>query len=304
MNDALRALAALAVEQYEVFSRDQALALGVSRWSFQRHVAGGVLVPVGMHTYRFAGTALTWHGQLQAGLLDLGPETLVGRRSAAALHGLDGFEPGPLEFVVPRALRDRRTVGEVHSGPPVPLLDRTRVHGLAVTSAALTVIQLAAGGNRNDVANALDSAVRLGLLTPELVRRRLAVHRHRNFPGGPLLDDLLADAGVHSFLERRFLRLVRQAGLPAPVSQRVYRRGSRLVARVDFDFSPRPVVVEVGGQLGYLTRRERQRQERRRSELQLLGRIVYFFTYEDLTDDPGYVVGTLRSALDSPTRVG
>ena len=304
MKDALRALALLAAEQHEVISRDQALGLGVSRWSFQRQVAGGVLVPVGMHTYRFAGTALTWPGQLQAGLLDLGPDALVARRAAAALHGLDGFEPGPLEFVVPRTHRDRRTAGEVHSGPPIPLLDRTRVHGLAVTSAALTVIQLAADATRNEVTNALDSAVRLGLLTPDLVRRRLAIHRHRSFPGGPLLDEVLADAGVQSFLERRFLRLVRHAGLPEPVLQRVHRRGSRLIARVDFDFAPLPVVVEVGGQLGYLTRTERQRQERRRSELQLLGRIVYFFTYEDVTDDPSYVVRTLRSALQSPTRVG
>ena len=304
MKDALRALALLAAEQHEVISRDQALGLGVSRWAFQRHVASGVLVPVGMHTYRFAGTALTWPGQLQAGLLDLGPDALVARRAAAALHGLDGFEPGPLEFVVPRTHRDRRTAGEVHSGPPIPLLDRTRVHGLAVTSAALTVIQLAADATRNEVTNALDSAVRLGLLTPDLVRRRLAIHRHRSFPGGPLLDEVLADAGVQSFLERRFLRLVRHAGLPEPVLQRVHRRGSRLIARVDFDFAPLPVVVEVGGQLGYLTRTERQRQERRRSELQLLGRIVYFFTYEDVTDDPSYVVRTLRSALQSPTRVG
>jgi len=54
----------------------------------------------------------------------------------------------------------------------------------------------------------------------------------------------------------------------------------------------------VGGQLGYLTRAERQRQERRRSELQLLGRTVHFFSYEDVTDDTTYVVATLRSALE------
>ena len=91
MNEALRAVAALAVQQHGVVTRRQALAQGVSRWSFQRHVVNGLLVPVGTHTYQFAGTALTWHGRLQAGLLDLGPDALVARRSAAALHGLDGF---------------------------------------------------------------------------------------------------------------------------------------------------------------------------------------------------------------------
>ena len=298
MNNALRTIAALAIEQHEVVSRAQILSAGVSRSALQRQVASGLLLPVGTHSYRFAGTVLSWRGRLQAGLLDLGPDALVACRSAAALHGLDGFQPGPLEFVVPRRNRDRRTRGEVRSGPPVPLLDRTRVDGLAVTSPALTVIQLGAHASRREVANAVDSAVRLGLLTPEVVRRRLMAHRGRRLVGVPVLDAVLVDAGVHSFLERRFLRLVRQAGLPEPALQRVHRRGSRLVARVDFDFAPLPVVVEVGGQLGYLTRAERQRQERRRSELQLLGRTVHFFSYEDVTDDTTYVVATLRSALE------
>ncbi|HKA04758.1 MAG TPA: type IV toxin-antitoxin system AbiEi family antitoxin [Acidimicrobiales bacterium] len=244
------------------------------------------------------GTRLTWHGQLNAGLLDLGPDALIAGRSAAALHGLDHFAPGPLEFVVPRDHRDRRTVGVVRATSTIPRLDRARVDGLAVTSAALTIIQLAAHTSRHDVANALDSAIQLGLTTPDVVRRRFAAHRHRGLPGTALLDDVLAEAGVQSYLERRFLRLVRAAGLPEPALQRVYRRGTRHVAPVDFDFAPLPVIVEVGGPKGYLTGRERQRQERRRSQLQLLGKVIYVFTNEDVADDSSYVVTTLRAALD------
>jgi very-short-patch-repair endonuclease len=82
----------------------------------------------------------------------------------------------------------------------------------------------------------------------------------------------------------------------------VYRRVGRHVARVDFDFAPWPVVVEVGGQKGYLTTRERQRQERRRNELHLFGKALYSFSYEDVTEEPGYVVGTVRSALADTSR--
>ena len=82
----------------------------------------------------------------------------------------------------------------------------------------------------------------------------------------------------------------------------MYRRDGRHVARVDFDFAPWPVIVEVGGQKGYLTTRERQRQERRRNELHLLGKALYFFSYEDVTEEPGYVAGTVRSALDATSR--
>jgi hypothetical protein len=161
----------------------------------------------------------------------------------------------------------------------------------------MAVIQVAIDGTRDEVAAALDSAVRLGRTTPAVVLRRLTAVRAAGRPGLALLDDVLADAGVQSWLERRFLQLVRAAGLPPPAVQHVYRRDGRLVARVDFDFAPFPVIVEVGGQKGYLTRAERQRQERRRSELQLLGKVVYFFTYEDVTADVPYVLRTLRDAL-------
>jgi very-short-patch-repair endonuclease len=171
--------------------------------------------------------------------------------------------------------------------------------GNAAIIAALTVIQLAGDAARDEVANALDSAVRLRLVTPEIVDRRLAAVRHRGLPGTVMLDGILAEAGVQSWLERRFLRLVRQAGLPDPTLQRVYRRGTTHVARVDFDFAPLAIIVEVGGQKGYLTRAERQRQERRRSQLQLLGKVIYFFTYEDITADPGYVLTTIRAALEA-----
>jgi hypothetical protein len=35
--------------------------------------------------------------------------------------------------------------------------------------------------------------------------------------------------------------------------QRTYRREGIHVARVDFDFTPLPIVVEVGGRRGYFT---------------------------------------------------
>lgn len=41
---------------------------------------------------------------------------------------------------------------------------------------------------------------------------------------------------------------------------------------------------------------DRHRQERRRNELQLLGKTVYFFTTEDVADER-YVIETLRTGL-------
>jgi hypothetical protein len=300
MNDPLRTLAAVAAVQHGAVARVQASTAGLSRWAIGRHVHAGTLLPIGPRTFHFAGTALSWRGRLMAGLLDLGESSFVAGRSAAALHGLDGFDEGPLEFVVPRDQRNRSTDGRVTGTGPVATLDRGSVDGLRCVTATLAIIQIARDRDRSATANALDSAVRLRLTSPGFVARRLA--DHRGSPGVPLVQELLVDAGVESWLERRFLALLRSAGLPHPALQRVYRRDGRHVARVDFDFAPWPVIVEVGGQKGYLTTRERQRQERRRNDLHLLGKAVYFFSYEDVTGEPGYVARTVRSALDATSR--
>jgi very-short-patch-repair endonuclease len=91
---------------------------------------------------------------------------------------------------------------------------------------------------------------------------------------------------VESWLERRLLAVVRRAGLPALVTQKRYELPGLGAARVDFEFLTYPIVVEVGGQRGYLSLDERRHQEHRRTALQLAGKTVYFFTTDDVTERP------------------
>jgi hypothetical protein len=42
---------------------------------------------------------------------------------------------------------------------------------------------------------------------------------------------------------------------------------------------------------------ERQRQEQRRNGLQLQGKVIYFFTRDDVVNRPGYVAATVAAAL-------
>jgi very-short-patch-repair endonuclease len=296
MNHIDRTLAALAARQYQVFSRQQTREAGLTTWSLQRRLATGHFIAVGTHALAFAGVTLDWRGGLQAGLLDLGPASVVGGRAAAALHGLDGFDEGPLAFLVERRYRRRTTMGKVRSSAPLLRTDRVVVGGLATLAVPRLIVELAAEVSERELANALDSAQRNGLVTVDRVVRRQA-ELGRNGRRSVVLDRVLESAGVQSWLERRFLDLVRQAGLPAPHLQRVHRRNGEHVARVDFDWAPAPVIVEVGGRRGYLTVRERQRQERRRNALQTEGKVVYFFTYDDVVDDGGYVLTTLARVL-------
>ena len=102
----------------------------------------------------------------------------------------------------------------------------------------------------------------------------------------------------HSVLERHFLRVLRGSGLPAPERQLEIRApNGKLVARVDFCWSPFRRIVEVGGHGRHATRRERSHDARRAAQLELLGWRVTVFTYEQVRDDPAFVLGVLRGLL-------
>ena len=111
------------------------------------------------------------------------------------------------------------------------------------------------------------------------------------------MEELIVDSGGHTMLERRFLQLVRLAGLPRPRTQVVHRKNGRHVARVDFLFDEAGVVIEVTGRLGHSTPTERARDAQRRNEFQDIGRRVYEYTWEDVTRGPMYVTRTLIQRL-------
>lgn len=297
MNDALRTLVAVAASQHDVFSLAQARGVGLSDSAIQRRCDNGSFARVGTRTLAFGGHTVSWRGRLHAGLLDLGQDAVVAGRAALCLHGVDGFGEGPLTYLVPRAQRRRRTPGVVHSTPSLSRRDVTTVDGLRCSCAARAILGLLGEASARELERATQHSLRLGLTSVPALTNRFGELRHRGLPATQVFDAILTDAGVQSWLEDAFLGLVKEAGLPQPTLQRVYRRGTTHIARVDFDWHPLPVIVEVGGKRGYLTARERQRQERRRNALQLLGKIVYFFTYEDVTEEPGLVLTTLAQAL-------
>lgn len=171
------------------------------------------------------------------------------------------------------------------------------VDGLAVTSATMTIVELIGHTSEDELGNALDSACRRRLTAPSVVDRRLVALGRRGRPGVEVFNRVMAGAGVESWLERQFVKLLDRLPLPTPTRQRIYRKGTRTIARVDFDFAPLNIVVEVGGRRGDMSAGERRRQEHRRNELQLGGKVIFFFTTEDVRDDPDYVAASLLEAF-------
>lgn len=232
-----------------------------------------------------------------AGLLDLGPEAGATGRAAAHLLGLDGFGEGPLEFLGPRTYRDRSTVGTLRTSARIDRKDWIVIDGIRCSNATRTVIELLATASLEEAGDALASATRKRLTAPAVVERRLDQLGRAGRAGVAAFAELRRAGVVESGLERQLVRIVASAGLPVLLLQRRYALPGVGVARVDFEFAGLPIVVEVGGSRGYLSGAERQRQERRRNELQLRGKTVFFFTRHDVFDRPDYVIATLRTAV-------
>jgi len=200
--------------------------------------------------------------------------------------------------MVPRAERRRTTSGLVcTSRRPLSNADIVVVRGLrCLTVERLIVESPLFEFSRAETENAIDSAIRRRLTTEQRLRDRVLREHHPGINGGRLLLDALVDTGGESGLERWFLRLVREAGLARPVLQKTYRAGGRVVARVDAFFAG-DLVVEVSGHGTHATRRQRQIDAQRHTELTLRGLRVLTFTYEDIRDRPAWVIARLREAL-------
>lgn len=287
-------------QQHGVIGRDQIADLGATKAQLQRWVAVGQIERVAPRVWRVVGAPATWHQRLHIGLLALGRMSWVSHHAAAWIHGFDRAPAGQVDFLVVRRLKGVVLDERVHSTRRWGPVDEVRLDGLRVTSATRTILDLAnVGAHPDRLKAAIDTALRLQLSSPEAIRVRLDKLRGRGRAGVRIVDELLVDAGGHTMLERRFLALMRESGLPRPETQVVLRRPGteRFVARVDFLYRRHGVVVEVSGQLGHASPTERARDAQRRNELQDLGLRVYEFTWDDVTKRPLAVVSTLRTVL-------
>jgi very-short-patch-repair endonuclease len=156
----------------------------------------------------------------------------------------------------------------VHRTPVLPAAARTRHAGLPLTTAARTLadLRLPAG----EQARACEQAEILGLVP------RTA--------GAPCIT--LSEA------ERRLLRLIRAAGLPAPRTN--VRVGGY---EVDCHWPDARLVVEVDGFAYHASRAAFERDRRRDADLVVAGLRVVRFTWRQLVHEPEAVVARLAVLL-------
>ena len=222
---------------------------------------------------------------------------VIAGRSAAVLHKLDGFGCGPVEVWAPRSYRNRASAAVTKvSGRPLLIRDAITIDGIrCVTAERLIVDSLLFRFAKAEVHNAIDSAIRMRLVNEKRLYQRIVDDLPSNAPHRQQLIGAVVDSGGESTLERRFLALIRRAGLPRPQLRCIYLAGTRTLARVDAEFA-NGLIVELAGHGTHSTRVQRQRDAQRHTELTLLDKRVITFTYDDVYGRPGWVLDILRAA--------
>jgi very-short-patch-repair endonuclease len=169
--------------------------------------------------------------------------------------------------------------------------DVTRHLGIPVTSPALTLLDLAPTLSRDQLERAIGEADKRDLIDPERLRGVL-----ERFAGRPGIAALRETLDRHTFtltdseLERRFLRLARQAGLPLPLTQQRVNG-----FRVDFFWPELGLIVETDG-LRYHRTPAQQAKDRLRDQAHAAAGLTPLrFTRSQVRFEPDRVRGVLEA---------
>ncbi len=236
----------------------------------------------------------------------IGPPCWAYGATAAALKGFDGYELStPFQLVVPYNRAPHRVDVVVHRMKTFNKLDVDSVHGIPCLSATRTLIEIARTESPKRLTAALDSAIRDGLTTEDFLHRRMMELRTRGRPGLDKLLRVMAGAelarGGHSWLERTFLELLGELGLPRPVTQQVMAQRQHKIIRVDCRFPDTNVIVELLGYEHHRTTMQMENDAERLNRLQLNGFAAMQFTYRHVVSRAAVMVDTLYELL--PPRV-
>lgn len=290
-------LAEVAVEQGYLVTRAQLESVGFSGALIQKRVAQGRWLRREHGVYQVDYRPQSWTERVQTAILAAGTESLASHRTALRLWNLDGVTAAPVEITV--------TFGHL----PLPegvvvhrtrrIRDGDRVKGVPVTSIPRTLLDCAAVLPPVIVAKAVDSAIRLRLVTIEELSDFVETRGGRGVKGTRRLREVVADfgeTGTDSPAESEALFHLRSLGLPEPVLQHTFhtRNGPR---RPDFYWPRFNKAVEIDGLDAHSSADALEADLRRQNDLLELGIELRRFSARQVRRDPDGFAGDVGRFL-------
>lgn len=285
-------IAALAERQHGVVSRAQLLHAGVSRKAIDVRLTRGQLRLLHRGVFQ-VGPIVAVRAREMAAHLACGATSVVSHRSAAALWQL--LPPieseQPVEILV-RARERCRPGILVRRARSLRKEEVTHLDLIPVTTAARTIVDLAATVSARELEQALAQALARRMTTRAQLER--ALDRMNGRRGSARLRAfLIGEAALtRSEAEERLLRLIRRAKLPEPATN------ARVAGfEVDFLWREARLVVEVDGYAFHSDAAAFEKDRHRDFALTSTGLRVVRVTWKQLLREPEVILVRLAQSL-------
>jgi very-short-patch-repair endonuclease len=220
-------------------------------------------------------------------------EAALSHSSAAALFKIGVEQVSATEVSRLSSNRIRIPGIRVHRRPNLKLGWYGFYDGIPVTSPVQTLIDLATRHGRPAMERLINEADRLKLVRTDDLRKGLDAHPGE--PGVARLREMLDRRTfryTRSELERVFIPLAREAGLPLPRTS-VYVTGHE----VDFHFDELGLVVETDGLTYHRTPAQQAKDRERDQDHAAAGLTQLRFTHGQIKYEPERVVRILRATV-------
>jgi very-short-patch-repair endonuclease len=291
------ALAAFASERHYVASSEELNGLGFSRRSVARRLEDGRLHRLHRGVFAVGRRPVSLRGRWRAAILSAGEGTWLSHLHGAALLDLTGPPFGPVHItVVGRWLRSQKGV-KCHTTSSLAAIEQHEFDGIPVTSLPRTLLDVASLVDELTLRRMYERAERLEILDLKAIRRILRLRRGHRGAGRlrALIDyDPTAAADAVSELERLYLDLLRDAGLPTP-QVNVLVDGHL----VDCYWPSADLIVELDSYEFHGDREAFERDRAKIADLRRAGHEAVQFTYRQVTGRRNWVAQTTERFLGS-----
>jgi hypothetical protein len=281
-------IARIASRANGIVTREELLAAGISRGEIRGRREKGLLITQYPGVYRVGHVAPSVEAWYSASVKACGEGAVLSGLAAAYLLGIVKGRPPPPEVTAPR----ERDIDGLLTRRSRRLDPRqvTTVRDIPVTTVARTIVDLAPRMGLGKLARVCHEAGVKYRTTPRQVEAVLG----RNAPGSRRLREVMyGDVHVSlSALEQRFLELLREAGLPLPVTNKVASG-----RRVDCRWPEQGLTVELNSYTYHSSRHAWELDYRRQREARARDDDFRSYTWADVFEDPAPMLAELRKAL-------
>jgi hypothetical protein len=288
-------------------TRADALAAGISAGAIRHRIKTGQWQAVRRGIYAILGPAgepVSYAERVQAAVLALGPGAVASHQSAALLHGIAVATKTSSVFVTrPPTCRNGRHLmpGIIERSAQLPshhvVVASSVAGGVAATSPARTLVDLARHLPFEEALPCVDSALRQGLVTIDELEALL--EECGKWPGAGRVRPLLrhADARSESALESMSRGVMILGAIPLPELQCTISDADGFIARLDFLWSEDKLAGEADGRGKYDSPAALWAEKRREDRVRAAGFGVTRWGWIDVTRDRRAFVARLRQLL-------